>query len=96
MTKAIRMTDSIRRGEPITIVVDGEEIPAFRGETVAAAMLAAGRRTMRYTLRGHEPRGLFCGMGVCFDCSVRLEGSRFVRSCVTVVENGMKVWTTEK
>ena len=90
------MTDGIQRGEPITIVVDGEEIPVYRGETLIAAMLAAGKRTTRYTRRGHEPRGMFCGMGVCFDCAVTLEDASSVRSCVTFAEDGMRVRTREK
>jgi sarcosine oxidase subunit alpha len=96
MSRAIRMAGAVERGEAITIIVDGEHVPAYRGETVAAAMLASGIRTMRYTRREHEPRGLYCGMGVCFECVVRLEGAGPARSCITFVADGMKVWTTER
>ena len=96
MSRAIRMAGAVERGEAITIIVDGEDVLAYRGETVAAAMLASGIRTMRYTRREHEPRGLYCGMGVCFECVVRLEGAGPTRSCITSVADGMKVWTAER
>jgi sarcosine oxidase subunit alpha len=94
MSQAIRLMDAVDRGAPITIFVDGQAVPAFRGESIAAAMLAAGHRTMRYARRDREPRGLYCGMGVCFECVVSLKGSGSVRSCLTPVEEGMEVWTT--
>lgn len=93
MSSAVRIEGGIERGKPISIVVDGETIPAFRGETIAAAMLAAGRRAMRYTPRGHAPRSLFCAMGVCFECVVTIEGLGRARGCMTPVEDGMKITT---
>ena len=82
-----------RRGEPITIVVDGEPVRAHRGETVAAAMLAAGRRVLRRTVRRGAPRGMFCGMGVCFECQTTIDGANGVRSCMTAVREGMRIET---
>lgn len=93
MAHAIRIRGGVERGEPVSIVVDGDTVQAYRGETIAAAMLAAGRRVMRYTSRGHVPRGLFCAMGVCFECVVTIEGSGRARSCMTPVESGMRVST---
>ncbi len=93
MSHAIRIQGGVERGKPISILVDGETIQAYRGETIAAAMIAAGRRIMRYTPRGHAPRGIFCAMGVCFECVVTVEGSGCARSCLTQVESGMRVST---
>ena len=75
----------------MTFTFDGEPIVAFRGESVAAALLAAGRRTLRLTAVGEAPRGVFCGMGVCFDCLVVIDGEPSRRACVTFVTEGMKV-----
>lgn len=72
------------------IQVDGQAIPARPGQTVAAALLAAGRRTWRRTLRG-QPRGLFCGMGVCFECLVTVDGVADQRACMTLAQPGMQV-----
>jgi predicted molibdopterin-dependent oxidoreductase YjgC len=78
----------------IRLMVDGQPIPAYEGETIAAALLAAGRRTFRHTIPGGEPRGVFCGIGICFDCLVTLDGTQTVRACVTPVRDGMQVTTT--
>jgi predicted molibdopterin-dependent oxidoreductase YjgC len=88
---ARRYTGGIERGPQIEIQVDGRPVPAFEGETVATALTAAGIQTLRWTHRREEPRGLFCGMGVCFDCVVTIDGVPNVRSCVTPVAPGMKV-----
>jgi predicted molibdopterin-dependent oxidoreductase YjgC len=86
-----RLETGVRRPAPVTIRVDGAEIEAFPGETLAAALLAAGRRAFRRTPAG-EPRGPFCLMGVCFECVVESDGQR-VRACVTPVRAGMEVRT---
>ena len=78
-------------GAAITFHVDGKSLPARRGQTVAAAMLAAGQRVLRQTRRAGKPRGLFCAMGVCFDCVMTIDGKAGVRACMTKVEDGMQV-----
>ncbi len=88
-----RLTSNIERGQAIRLLVDGHPIPAYEGETIAAALLAAGRRTLRHTVPGGEPRGVFCGIGVCFDCLVTVDGAQTVRACVTPVRDGMQVST---
>ena len=92
--KPRRLTSNIERGQAIQFLVDGHPIPAYEGETIAAALLAAGRRTFRHTVPGGEPRGVFCGIGVCFDCLVTVDGTQTVRACVTPVSDGMRVSTT--
>jgi aerobic-type carbon monoxide dehydrogenase small subunit (CoxS/CutS family) len=66
---------------------------AESGRSVAAALLAADVRTLRHTAAG-EPRGLFCGIGTCFDCATTIDGVAHVRSCVTPVADGMRITTT--
>ena len=90
---AQRLTANVERGRAIEFEMDGEKIGAYEGETIAAALLAAGKRAFRHTVKG-EPRGVFCGIGVCFDCLVHVEGAGNVRACVTAVEAGMKVSQT--
>ncbi len=81
---------SIQRGAALQLFVNQEIIEAFEGETVAAALLAAGYRTFRRTGSGAR-RGLFCGIGVCYDCLVTIEGFGSVRACITSVREGMKI-----
>ncbi|MGH9348199.1 MAG: (2Fe-2S)-binding protein [Vicinamibacterales bacterium] len=88
-----RLTTGVERGRPVTLLVDGAQIEAFEGESIAAALLADGRRVLRYSPREHEPRGLFCGMGICFECVVAIDGDRRVRGCVTPVRDGMTIAT---
>jgi sarcosine oxidase subunit alpha len=73
------------------IAVDGRAVDCHAGQTIAAAMLAAGIRRFRTDLAG-APRGLFCNMGSCGECMVRL-GARRVRACLTPVAAGMIVTT---
>ena len=82
--------DSIQRGLPVTIRVNGGSIQAFSGETLLAALIAAGIRVLRRSPQG-EPRGGFCGMGVCRECLVTVNGTPDVRACMVTVEAGMEV-----
>ncbi|HEY52625.1 MAG TPA: FAD-dependent oxidoreductase [Caldilineae bacterium] len=79
------------RGRSIRLTLDGREVTAYEGETVAAVLLAEGQRTFRRTAHGDEPRSLFCGMGVCFDCLVTVDSRPHVRACLTPVREGMRV-----
>jgi len=80
------------KNEPqyFNIEINGREIDTRPGQTIAAALIAAGIFTFRY-LADNDPRGLFCGMGVCFDCLVTVDGVPDQRACMTLVQPGMKV-----
>ena len=69
---------------------DGETIPAWAGQTLAAALTAAGRLTLRHTASG-AARGLHCGMGACQECRVTVNGRPGQRACMTYVAEGMCV-----
>ena len=77
----------------VTIEVDGEVIEAIAGEPIAAALLAAGKHVFRYTPKLNAPRGVFCAIGQCTDCMMIVDGVPNVRTCVTPVEDGMKIET---
>ncbi|MEQ7126569.1 (2Fe-2S)-binding protein [Actinopolymorpha sp. B11F2] len=78
--------------EPAEIVVDGRRVAVRPGQSVAGALLAAGIRSWRTTRTGKQ-RGLFCGIGVCFDCLVTVNGRRSVRACVAEARPGDVVST---
>ncbi|MFH1152743.1 MAG: (2Fe-2S)-binding protein [Pseudomonadota bacterium] len=92
--KAFRM-DSINRGPAVTLQVNGQNVEAFQGETVHAALLAAGYTALRTTRKRHEPRGAFCGMGVCYECLVTINGISGQRACMCLVEPGMEITLDE-
>jgi predicted molibdopterin-dependent oxidoreductase YjgC len=75
----------------ITIEIDGQKIEALEGEPIAAALWNAGIRDFRYTRKRKEPRGFFCGIGLCTDCKMIVNGIPNIRTCVTLVEKGMKI-----
>ena len=89
----MRVGPEAQRGQAVTIIVDGVPVQAYLGETVAGVLLAQGRRAWRRTAKTGQPRGLFCGMGVCFDCLVTVDGHPGVRACITPVADGMVVQT---
>lgn len=76
----------------VEIEVDGRPVPARAGASVAAALLASGRVAWRTTASG-RPRGVFCGIGVCHDCTATVDSVPAVRTCVTTVAPGMRVET---
>jgi len=85
--------ENIERRNPFTIRVDGEPVMAYHGETLAAVLLAAGKMVMRKTFKGHMGRGYYCGMGICHECLVELGDGTKVRSCQTLAEPDMEIWT---
>lgn len=81
----------VPRGRAVTIIVNGDSCPAFEGETVHAALLAAGHRILRNAARNGQPRGIFCGMGVCYDCLVTIDGVPDQRACMALVQDRMEI-----
>ncbi len=77
-------------GIPVPFTFDGRPLAGFEGETLAAALTAAGILGLRRTRDG-APRGVFCGMGICFECVVDVDGRPGQRACLTKLAAGMKV-----
>lgn len=74
----------------IQATFEGEPITAPAGASIAAALIASDRIAWRRT-RESAPRGLFCGIGVCFDCLVEVDGESGQRACMIPLEDGMRV-----
>jgi predicted molibdopterin-dependent oxidoreductase YjgC len=70
---------------------DGAPVPVRQGQTIGAALHAAGIRSWRVTRIGGHPRGLFCGIGICFDCLVTVNGTPSLRACQTEARPGDEV-----
>lgn len=78
----------------VTLRVDGREFEVSAHRTVAAALMAEGERAgWRTTRREGTSRGLFCGIGVCFDCLATVDGKPTVRTCLVTVRDGMNIET---
>ena len=78
-------------GGSIAFLFDGREIRAREGDSVAAALLAAGEMVTRLTPVGRAPRGPFCMMGACFDCVAEVDGVSGVQTCLVTARAGMRV-----
>jgi len=78
-------------GNVVTFTFDGATVEGIEGEPIAAALMAQGTRTLRHCERTGEPRGIYCGIGHCFECRVTVNGQAGVRACVTPVHDGMVV-----
>ena len=87
----LRIAHGLERGRRVRIIVDGEEVDAYEGECIAAALLASGRAATRWTAVTGEARGYFCGMGICQDCLVVVDGRGSVRACMTAVSDGLRI-----
>lgn len=74
----------------IRIEVDGAPVEGLAGQSIAALLLATGRTSWRRTRAG-RPRGVFCGIGTCFDCAVTVNGLRDVRACQRRAAEGDRV-----
>ncbi|MEU3314358.1 (2Fe-2S)-binding protein [Streptomyces sp. NPDC006662] len=77
------------------IEFDGRELPAEEGQSLAAVLWAAGILAWRTTREGGAPRGAFCGIGVCYDCLVTVNGRPNQRACLVPAHPGDTVTTQE-
>ena len=84
-----RLPDPFARS--VTILVDGQPVAAREGDSVAAALVAAGLIAFRTTPVTGAPRGPFCMMGACFDCLVAIDGRPNRQACMTSVRDGMRI-----
>ena len=78
--------------ETVVLSVDGVSVEMPAGSMVSAAILKLGTTAFRRSATG-EPRGPLCGMGICFECRVTIDGEAHCRSCQTVCKDGMDVRT---
>jgi len=79
------------RSQTISLTINGARITVVPGTTVAAAVAIAGAAT-RFSVSG-EPRGPLCGMGICFECRVTIDGVPHQRSCQIPCAPGIAVVT---
>lgn len=80
-----------QKGKKVKFTYDGQTVEGFEGESVAAALHAAGVRKLHDSEIKHRPRGLFCAIGNCSSCLMRVDGRDNVRICVEPLKEGMSV-----
>jgi predicted molibdopterin-dependent oxidoreductase YjgC len=80
--------------ERVKISVDGADVIVSAGTSVAAAVMTAGASRFRRSVAG-EARSALCGMGICFECRVTVDGKAHARSCQIICSDGMVVRTDD-
>ena len=78
--------------ESVSLLVNGMVVTVPAGSMVSAAIMKTGIVAFRRSVTG-EARGPLCGMGICFECRVTIDGEAYCRSCQTVCRDGMNVRT---
>ena len=81
--------------EMVSVKVNGVPVAVPPGATVAAAIIRLGEAVFRRSVRG-EPRGPLCGMGICFECRVTIDGAPHLRSCQILCRAGMEIETDQR
>jgi len=76
--------------DTVAIQVNGRAFNIAKGVSVAAALFLAGESAFRTSVTG-EPRAALCGMGICFECRVTINGQSHCRSCQILVDEGMVI-----
>jgi len=78
--------------DTLAISLNGKDLTVPYGTTIAAAVGIGGDSVLRRSVSG-EPRGPLCGMGICFECRVTVDGIRHVKSCQMLCREGMQIST---
>ena len=82
-----------KKEQLVHFTFDGKVMTGYEGESIAAALKAAGVMIHRYTAKQHKPRGIFCSIGRCTDCVMIVDGQPNVRTCITELKEGMQIQT---
>ncbi len=82
---------SLENRRTVTITVDGKALDVLEGESLAAALWANGFISLGHNPNTGSNRGMYCGIGHCYECRVTVDGVEDVRSCLTPVREGMHV-----
>lgn len=79
------------KGKEVEFLCDGVTIKGFEGETIAAALHAAGVKVLSHSIKNHRPRGFYCAIGNCSSCLMEVNGIANVRICTEPLKEGMNV-----
>jgi sarcosine oxidase subunit alpha len=80
-----------QRGAPVQLVLDGNPVRAYRGESVAVGLYASGHRVLSRSIKYHRPRAFFCLEGHCGGCLMRIDGVPNQRACMEPCRDGLAV-----
>jgi sarcosine oxidase subunit alpha len=82
---------TLEEKKKVTFTFNGKEYKGLEHESLAAALLANGVRTLRHHEESGSPRGIYCNIGHCYECRVTIDGKQGERACLTPLKEGMDV-----
>jgi predicted molibdopterin-dependent oxidoreductase YjgC len=82
---------SFKKGKNVHFFFEGMKMEGHEGEPIAAALHAAGIKTLRYSPQKNRARGFFCAIGRCSSCMMQVDGMVNVMTCITPLKEGMKI-----
>lgn len=83
----------LKRGKPVLITVNQKQVTAYEGELVSTVLHCEGIRVFQRKHKNGNPSGIYCGMGICYECLVKINGVPNIRACQTPILDGMIVST---
>lgn len=83
------------KSKKVKFTFNGQELEGYEGETIQAALHAAGVKVLGKSIKVHRPRGFYCAIGNCSSCFMIVDGVPNVKTCVTDLKEGMVVETQE-
>lgn len=86
----------IKNRENIEFMFNDKKMVGKDGDSLASALWANNIKTLRKTEKHSKNRGMFCGIGNCYDCRVYLKGKGLVRACITPIKNGMEFYSDDR
>lgn len=82
---------SFKKGKNVAFTFEGKPYEGFDGEPIAAALHAAGVKTLRYSPHKNRARGFFCAIGRCSSCMMRVDDQVNIMTCITPLREGMRI-----
>ena len=82
---------SFKKGKKVGFLFEGKKMEGHEGEPIAAALHAAGIKTLRYSPHKNRARGFFCAIGRCSSCMMQVDGAVNVMTCITPLKEGMRI-----
>jgi len=93
ITKSTPDLPAVERGNSIEVTVDGRKVQAFEGELVSTVLQAEGIAVFGRKHQTGRPSSVYCGMGVCYECLVTINGTPNLRACQTYAADQMTIET---
>lgn len=96
ITRVSPLLPAYWRGKRIEVTIDGQKTYAFEGELVSTILLAEGISSFARKETTGRPSGFYCGMGVCYECLVTIDGVGNIRACQTLAADQMVIETANQ